>query len=218
MRTLQDVLRRSPAPTETGLSAEAAARSAAELRRQPAHAAAARAAVEEVPRKVRRADHQDPAGGRPAVDVRRSVPGATSRAGRRRARRRRRRPWSAPSSLRQGHWLPTLLFVSAVVLFFVGLVRDRPHRPARRGAGRHGRRHPGDRRGLPQRVQERPRIRGAQRPQGGAARQGAARRRLPHGRPGRGRGRRSWWSWKPATRSPPTAGWSRRRNCTWTSR
>ena len=77
------------------------------VRRQPADAAAARAAVEEVPRKVRRADHQDPAGGRPAVDVRRSVPGAAPRWRGVAPRRRGRRPWSAPSSLRQGHWLPT---------------------------------------------------------------------------------------------------------------
>ena len=42
------------------------------VRRQPAHAAAARAGVEEVPRKVRRADHQDPAR-RGAADDRRGL-------------------------------------------------------------------------------------------------------------------------------------------------
>ena len=50
---------RRPAPT--GLTADAGRRQPAAVRRQPPHAAAARAALEEVPREVRRADHQDPA-------------------------------------------------------------------------------------------------------------------------------------------------------------
>ena len=70
--TVTDAL---PDARTTGLTADAGRRQPAAVRRQPAHAAAARAALEEVPREVRRADHQDPARRRPAVDGRRSVRG-----------------------------------------------------------------------------------------------------------------------------------------------
>ena len=131
MRTLHEIQHQFPVLPENGLTAARPPRAGEQLRRQQADAAAARTAVEEVPRKVRRADHQDPARRGPAVDVRRSVPGrpggwpacalavvAASSAAR----------W--PSS-QAAHWVPSILFVSAIVVFFVGLLAA--HHPSVEG-------------------------------------------------------------------------------------
>ena len=186
------------------------------VRRQPPHAAAARAALEEVPREVRRADHQDPARRRllsMVVDL-----FEATQLGRR--HRRSASSWSLSSRRCRRCKLGELAAVAAV--------RARPSScsssawrigaPARRRAGGHGRRRPGDRRGVPQRVQERPRVRGAQRPEGLAPGQGAARRRGSH-RPARRRRRRRPRRPGDGRRDPrrrPAA--SRRPSCTSISR
>ena len=103
-------------------------RQPAAVRRQPPHAAAARAALEEVPREVRRADHQDPARRRPAVDGRRLFKAPRSALGGRRPGRRRPSSSLALRPASSAQWVPSLLFASAVVL-----VRRRPgHRRTRR--------------------------------------------------------------------------------------
>ena len=82
----------------------------------------------------------------------------------------------ACSSCKQRHWVPSLA-VRARRSSCSSSAWSCRGTSVGRGPGGHGRRHPGHRRRLPQRIQERPRVRGAQRPQGLAAGQGAARRR-----------------------------------------
>ena len=175
MRTLQDVRREFPGTDENGLSSEAAARSAktfganrlTPLPREPLWKKFLEKFDEPIIKILLAAALLSM-----FVDLFQANVTDGGRRPRRRGGRRRRRC----SRCARAAGCRRLLFVSAVVH-----VLRRPGRaaapPLRRGTGRHGRRHPGHRRGLSQRVQERPRIRGAQRPQGGAARQGAARRR-----------------------------------------
>ena len=114
-----------PTHPETGLTADAVATSRAAVRRQHADAAAPRAALEEVPRKVRRADHQDSARRRAAVDDRRSVQESTPVTGRRRARLSSRSSLAALSAPAKSAGCRRCCSSRRSSLFFVGLVARR---------------------------------------------------------------------------------------------
>ena len=116
MRSLRDIAEHFPNSRKAGLTDAEVAESRGEVRREPAHAAAARAALEEVPREVRRADHQDPARGGAALDGRRSVRGLDALAGGARRSRRSLAVFVAALVAKIGDWVPSILFALAAVL------------------------------------------------------------------------------------------------------
>ena len=218
MRTLSGNPEAISPAAEQGLTSASGRQSRQAIRRQPPDAAAARAAVEEVPRKVRRADHQDPARCRAACRCSSICSSHRSRAsytlggivvalvvaalaG---ASVFKRQAMGADAAVRRGHLVLSPiglatghasfegLAVMVAVILATGVAFLSEYKSDREFE-----------------------VLNAQKES--LRRQGAARRRISHDSAGRSRGRRRR-CWRSATRFLPTAGLSRRPICTSTSR